>query len=120
MRRIACLAAILAALSLPAIAAEEDDYLLETAGDLADLCDEPDNASAIHMCQGYILGVHHMHVAIDAALDVEVYCFPENSGVTRNAVMADFSAWVKATPDAADLSAREGLLTWARETYPCN
>lgn len=114
------MAAVLAALSLPAAASEEEDYLLETAGDLADLCDEPENASAIHMCQGYIVGVHQMHQAIDAALDVEVYCIPENAGVTRNTVMADFSAWVKANPDKAELSAREGLLTWARQTYPCN
>jgi hypothetical protein len=114
------MAAVLAALSLPAAAAEEEDYLLETAGDLADLCDEPENASAIHMCQGYIVGVHQMHAAISASLGVSVYCFPENAAVSRNAVMADFSAWVKAHPDMADLSAREGLLTWARQTYPCN
>jgi hypothetical protein len=35
-------------------------------------------------------------------------------------VRAGFSAWVKANPGMGDLSAREGLLTWARQTYPCN
>ncbi len=113
------MAAVVAAIALPAAASEKEDFLLETAGDLADLCDEPENAAAIHMCQGYIVGVHQMHAAISAALGISVYCIPEDAGVTRNSVMADFSAWVKAHPDMAELSAREGLLTWARETYPC-
>lgn len=111
---------MLAAIALPAAAAEEDDYLLETAEDLADICDEPENASAIHMCHGYLVGVHQMHAAIASALDVEVYCIPEDAGVTRNSVAADFSAWVKANPSAATMSAREGLLSWARQTYPCS
>jgi hypothetical protein len=112
--------AILAALSLPAVAAEEDDYLIESGEDLADICDEPGNAAAIHMCQGYLIGVHQMHAAIVEALGVEVYCIPADAGVTRTKVAADFSAWVAANPAMADLSAREALLTWARQTYPCN
>lgn len=114
------MAAILAALSLPAAAAEEDDYLIESAEDLADICDEPENVSAIHLCQGYLVGVNQMHEAIVASLGVRVYCIPEGAGVTRNTVAADFSAWVQAHPDMADMSAREALLTWARQTYPCN
>jgi hypothetical protein len=113
------MAAFLAALSLPAAASEDEDYMLETAGDLADLCDEPENASAIHMCQGFLVGVHQMHGVITEALGVTVYCIPTDTGITRNSVAADFSAWVKAHPDMAGLPAREGLLTWAHQTYPC-
>ncbi len=120
MKGIACIAAVLAALSLPAAASEEDDFLIQSAEDLADICDEPENVAAIHMCQGYLVGVNQMHAAIVESLGVEVYCIPENAGVTRNTVAADFSAWVYAHPDMADMSAREALLTWARQTYPCS
>ena len=119
MKRLACLAAVLAALSLPAAASEDDDYVLETAGDLADLCDEPENPSAIHMCQGFLVGVHQMHGAIVDAVGVKVYCIPQDGTVTRNSVAADFSAWVHASPERESLSAREGLLTWAHQAYPC-
>lgn len=114
------MAAVLAALSLSAAASEDEDYMLETAGDLADICDEPENPSAIHMCQGFLVGVHQMHAAIVESLGVQVYCIPAGASVTRNSVAADFSAWVHASPERANLGAREGLLTWAHQAYPCN
>lgn len=120
MIKMSLAALLLAAMALPAAAAEEEDFLLESAGDLADICDEPDNAAAIHMCHGYLVGVNQMHAAIVEALGVEVYCIQPGETVTRNSVAADFSAWVAANPDMANLSAREGLLTWARQTHPCS
>ena len=119
MNRLTLAALLLAAFALPAAASEKEDYLLQTAGDLADLCDEPENPAAIQMCEGYLVGVNQMHAAIVDALGVKVYCIPQDGSVTRDSVAADFSAWVKASPDKASLSAREGLLTWARQAYPC-
>lgn len=113
-------AAVLFALAaMSADAAEEADFRLETAANLARLCGAPSDPSAIHMCQGYLLGVHHMHHALDAALGVKVYCLPADGGVTRDTAARDFAAWVAANPDAGAMPAREGLLRWAQVTFPC-
>ena len=34
-------------------------------------CDDPSNASAIQMCHGYMLGVHHMYIGIAEVHDVD-------------------------------------------------
>ena len=119
MKSLTCALALTAAMALPALAAEDSDYLLETAGDLADLCDEPENAAAIHMCHGYLMGVHHMHQGIVDSMNIRIYCIPPDTPKTRNDVVNDFVAWVAATPGAAEMPARRGLLGFAQQEFPC-
>lgn len=119
MKRLLVLAALAAAAAAPSQAAQEADFRLETAGNLAALCAAPDDLAAIHMCQGYLVGVNQMHDAVGAALDKRVYCLPDDGSVSRNTAARDFAAWIAATPAAAGMSAHDGLLEWARNTYPC-
>jgi hypothetical protein len=112
-------AALLALSSSVAWAADTEDFVLDSAGDLADLCSNPGEVAAIHMCQGYLAGVNHMHAAMAAAVGAGVYCIPQDGSVTRNSAARDFAAWVAATPEVASMPARDGLLEWARQTYPC-
>lgn len=103
----------------PAGAAEEINFLLKSAGDLAALCAAPAEPASIHMCQGYLVGVNHMNSAVEQALGVKVYCLPTDGSVTRDTAARDFSVWVAATPGVVSMPAREGLLQWAQTTYPC-
>ena len=101
-------------------AAEEHDYQLATASDLADLCVHTDVPAAIHMCHGYLIGVHHMHAALGDAIGQHIYCIPEDGTVTRNTAAASFVVWMSANPTMAATPAREALLEFARQNYPCN
>jgi hypothetical protein len=103
----------------PAMAVEEEDYLLQTAGDLAALCGAPEDVSAIHMCQGFLVGANRVFAAVGQALGDPLYCLPTDGSASRDTAARDFAAWVAATPDAASMSSSDGLLRWARTTYPC-
>ena len=103
-----------------ASAADVDDYQLKTATDLADLCGSTEDTSAVHMCHGFMVGIHQMHQAVTDAVGRGVYCLPNDGSVSRNTAQVDFVAWLRATPTAGEMSARDGLLEWARTTYPCS
>lgn len=128
-RHVPRVAAILAGLSLAFAAqqvgaAEREDFMIDTTADLADLCGadpaEENFVAAVHMCQGYLLGVHHFHAAMTAAVEEGLYCFERASPrPTRDQVMADFAGWVDRHPEVAQTEALEGVLTWAAEIYPC-
>jgi hypothetical protein len=103
----------------PVAAAETEDYLLETAEDLASLCAAPADASAIHMCQGFLVGTNRVFETVGNALGDPLYCLPRDGSASRDTAARDFAAWVAATPEAATMSPTDGLLRWARATYPC-
>lgn len=119
MKWIVPVATGMLAVASSAQASEQSDFMLATSANLAALCASTSEPAAIQMCQGYLLGVHHMHQAVGDALGQKIYCMPDNGSVTRDSAAHDFAAWVAATPAAAAMPAREGLLEWARITYPC-
>lgn len=113
------------ALSGAAQAAEEENFLIDTAADLAKLCavtpENPAYDAAIHMCHGYLVGVHHFHEALAESMEVAVYCEERASPVpTRDEVTADFVAWLGQNPTVADEEALEGLLQYAAARFPCS
>ena len=107
----------------PAAADENNAFLLDTAGDLAQLCAahpaDPNYAAAIHMCQGYLIGLHHMHMAVANAVGSSIYCLPPDAQPSRDEASAAFAAWVEASPENAGLEALDAVLIWASTTYPC-
>ncbi|MDF2235754.1 Rap1a/Tai family immunity protein [Albimonas sp. CAU 1670] len=123
MRRL-IFAALLATPVAAAAATEESDFVLDTAGDLADLCatpaDSPLHVAAIHMCQGYLLGAHHFHAALAAELGEDIYCPPPaTQAPSRNEITSAFVDWMAANPDIRSREALDGLLIWAAAAYPC-
>lgn len=118
-RRLLPTAVAIMALGGPAVAVDTDDYLLTSAEDLASLCAAPADPSAIHMCQGFMVGVHRVFDSVGRALNDPLYCLPTDGSVSRDSVARDFAAWVAATPDAASMPPADGVLKWVRTTYPC-
>jgi hypothetical protein len=109
----------LLASTLSAGAVDRTDFLLENAKQLGALCEANTNAAAIHMCEGFLVGVHRVHESIGEALGTHLYCFPKDGSITRDTAARDFAAWVRATPAAATMPPAEGALQWASLTYPC-
>ncbi|MEO1723060.1 MAG: Rap1a/Tai family immunity protein [Pseudomonadota bacterium] len=104
-------------------AADDDDYLIVDVSDLVDLCNvkvqEAAYASAIHMCHGYIVGVHQMHeAAIKPSETGGFYCLP-SPPPSRDAAVVAFLNWAQATEGSLGLPAIEGLMRWASSEFPC-
>ena len=116
--------ALALALAAPAAhAADDAAFQLRNAGDLARLCavgaDDPRHPAAVHMCQGYVVGVHHLHAAaLEPSETGGLYCLPDPPP-SRDEAAAAFVEWVGATPGVGDLPAVEGLMRWAASAYPC-
>lgn len=118
MKTALCISAALL-LAGPAAAADEEDYLLTTAADLAALCSAPGDVSAIHMCHGFLVGANRVFETVGKALGDPLFCLPTDGSVSRATAARDFAAWLAATPDTVSMSPSDGLLQWARTTYPC-
>lgn len=108
-------AALLSISASGASAADAADFELKTGESLGVLCSEPANPAAIHMCQGFMLGVNSAH---DALIE-KFYCLPGDGSVTRDNAAASYAAWALSAPEAKGMSALDGFVTWAMATYPC-
>jgi hypothetical protein len=117
----ACLGALAPA---PASAVEPEAFMIDTAADLARLCSapetDPNRAAAIHMCHGFLVGVHHFHAAFANALGEPVYCIERaEPRPTRDEVSAALAAWIEETPGKGGMEALPAVLDWAAATFPC-
>lgn len=111
------LAGAIAAPGAASAAATVKDFELGSAAALGALCADRANPAAIHMCQGFLLGVNNVH---DVLVET-FYCLPPNGSVTRDAAAAAFASWAASKgAEAQTMTALDGLVTWAMETYPCN
>jgi len=108
----------------PGKATEESDFVIDTAADLATLCgtapEHPMHTAAVHMCHGYLMGLHHMHFAVEEAMGGGIYCIPAENPPSRNQVVADYVAWTVARSDADSIEAVDSVLLFAAETFPCS
>ncbi|MGI9492941.1 MAG: hypothetical protein ACR2QF_11135 [Geminicoccaceae bacterium] len=112
-----CTAMVLS--SAPAKAVDETAYLLKSAADLASLCGAPEDPSAIHMCQGFLVGSHRIFEAIGESIGEPLYCVPDDGSVTRDSVARDLAAWISSDAEIAAMVPHEAVLEWARITQPC-
>ena len=103
----------------PARAVEGSDFLLENAQELGALCAANTNVAAIHMCEGFLVGVHRTYQSVAAALGERLYCLPTDKGITRDDAARDFAAWVSKTPATVTMSPVDGVLEFAHLSYPC-
>ena len=125
MRKLACVAALV--MSLPSLAqagVTEENFMLDTTGDLIALCgvsaDDPHAVAAIHMCHGYVTGLVHFHIVVGRVLEGNVYCMDDAERPTRDQAVAMLVEWSRANPQHDSTEAVDGVLQWASETYPCS
>jgi len=101
-------------------AAQTIDLHPRTAGELAGLCAaDPGSPAAdakINYCHGFAQGVVDDRMSIVEAK--KPFCFPSPTP-KRAATMREFVAWVRANPSNRDISAREGIVKFFGERFPC-
>ena len=102
----------------------EENFTLDTMGDLMALCgvdaNDPNAIAAIHFCHGYFTGLVHFHNVMGRALEGNIYCMKDDERPTRDQAIAMLVAWSRAHPENNSLEAIDGVLKWAAETYPCS
>ncbi|MGI9509361.1 MAG: Rap1a/Tai family immunity protein [Geminicoccaceae bacterium] len=106
--------------AVPAKAEDHGAYLLKSAADLAELCGAPKDPSAIHMCQGFLVGTHRVFQAVGEGIEQQLYCVPDDGSVTRDSVARDLAAWIDSDTAVAGLTPHEAVLRWAIATHPCS
>ena len=117
---------LVAALMMPALAmaaAEPDDFVVDSAQDLVDLCSTPPGnplyTAAVHFCQGYMVGAYAYYEAANAGPEGQkLVCFP-NPAPSRNDAVAMFVEWAKAHPQYMNEPAVESQFRFLVEKWPC-
>lgn len=104
-------------------AVTEQNFLLNTTGDLVALCgvskDDPNAIAAIHFCHGYALGLDHYGAATGRVFRNTLYCIPDGATVTRNQFIEMFVKWTPAHPQYMSEPPFDGLIRFAMDTWPC-
>jgi hypothetical protein len=125
-RNIALLAGALCALSLSAAAraATTDNFLVRSTADFVALCETaPSDANyvaAIHFCQGFANGAYQYYLAVARHSPAARYVCVTDPAPTRDQVMANYLAWVRANPAAMSEPAVESIFRYLGTTYPCS
>jgi len=106
-----------------ATAQTPDNFVIDTAGELAVLCsvstDSPVYTAAIHFCHGYGHGAFQYYKAQSFAKGGSKFVCVPNPAPTRVEAWSGFIAWLKNNPKYNDGVAIDVLFRYLGETYPC-
>jgi hypothetical protein len=104
-------------------AIEKGDFIVDTTGDLLELCTAPESdllhKEAVNFCLGFLVGSYHYHVAANAGPKGDHLVCPPDPPPPRAKVAGMFIDWAKKHPGYMN---EEAVETWFRfliETYPC-
>jgi hypothetical protein len=100
----------------------EDDFLVRTTGDLADLCkvttSDPLYTAAINFCHGFSVGVYRVLEEQNRATSRHMFCIPIPA-LQRAAAITNFVQWVDANPDQKQQAPADGIATYLLRQFPC-
>jgi len=100
-----------------------DDFRVETAGQLADLCRavprDNDTLAAAQFCQGFMTGAYRYHLASQTGpAGKQVICFAGREP-SRGQAATEFVSWLDAHPQYVGEDAVEAQLKWMTDSWPC-
>ena len=125
LRRVLALALVAGGLSLtaPAVAADIDNFMVNTADDFVKLCrakpEEPNYVAAIHFCHGFATGAYRYYQAMADAAPEHKYICPPNPPPTRTEAIESFLSWTDKHPDQLQQQAIDAIFRFLGDTYPC-
>lgn len=104
-------------------AATPEDFKVQTARALLDLCttapDSPIYKEAVHFCHGFLVGAIAYHLAENAGPEGKpLVCFPDPAP-SRTEGIAMFVDWLKAHPEFMDEKPVEAEFRFLTEKWPC-
>jgi hypothetical protein len=113
----------LAAYCAPGHAAvTQDSFLVNSTGDLVDLCtaapSDPMGTAAVNFCHGFGVGVYRVLAELEMARKVRTFCIPDPMP-TRTEALASFVQWAKANADVLAMPPQDGLQAFLSKQYPC-
>ena len=101
---------------------DREDFSLEMAGELVDICTleqgDPDHRTAMAFCYGFFEGGYHYDVALAASPDhPRIVCEPQ--GTTRTKVVEVFVTYIKANPQYAAEAPIDAIFRALTDKWPC-
>ena len=104
-------------------AVTEENFQLRTGADLLALCsapaDDPLQASAIHMCHGFCVGVYQTIMAFTMHDKVQPIVCPPNPPPRRTEAIAQFVTWAKSDTEHQGERPADFVGRYLITTYPC-
>lgn len=101
---------------------EQADFELETAADLAEVCnappDDPLVEKAVYFCLGFVTGLAHYHSAISTAENIDPITCPAKDP-SRVELALTFLKWYEKNPDLKDIAPEDAVMRAAAEKWPC-
>ncbi len=125
LARIAAMLALPAVLSLPAHAATEANFAVQTTGDLVELCaadpKEAMGTAALNFCHGFVVGaVRVQQVRGEASKRGRMFCLPEQPTMSRDTAIADFVTWARAVPARLAAKPFDSMFQFLGAKFPCS
>jgi hypothetical protein len=103
--------------------ADVDDFDVETAQDLLDLCSADTGnalyAEALQFCAGFFEGMKHYHDRISAGPDVKPIVCPPGEVTVEDAVDM-YVVYARANPQFLGEDPADNLMRAAMATWPCS
>ncbi|MEE4161636.1 MAG: Rap1a/Tai family immunity protein [Woeseiaceae bacterium] len=113
---------IIASTTASRAAFDPDDFVIDSAADLVDLCSAaPDHelyVPAIHMCHGFVSGVAQYALLLFGESGGAFFCLPDPAP-TRNAAIEDFIGWMSENSQLSSAPAPEALVRFMTVRFPC-
>ena len=101
---------------------DQADFELNTASDLAEVCnappDDPLVEKAVYFCLGFVTGLAHYHTAISMAEDIDPITCPAKDP-SRVELALTFLKWFEKNPQFKDIAPEDAVMRAAAEKWPC-
>ncbi len=101
---------------------EQADFGLNTASDLAEVCnarpDDPLVEKAVYFCLGFVTGLAHYHAAISAAKNIDPITCPDKDP-SRVELALTFLRWYEKYPKYKNIAPEDAVMRAAAEKWPC-
>jgi hypothetical protein len=106
-----------------ASAVETENFVVDTAGDLAALCSaasgDPLQQQALHFCHGFVVGAYHYHLKSTGGPEGSGFvCLPDPAP-SRDEVIGEFVVWLGNHPEQKNEDAVDAFFEWATARFPC-
>ena len=124
MARVRAWCAVLA-LAIPAWAGAvtQEDFKIETARDVVDVCSVPESDSyyavATAFCHGYAVATYDVYEALTSRKDAKQFVCIPNPAPPRTRVIADFVSWMNAHPQYDEEHPSNAIFKFLVEKWPC-
>lgn len=106
-----------------ATAVEPSHFEVKNAADLIQVCTtpatDPNYASAVHFCHGYVVGAYHYYESLVTAPMYQPLFCPDDKQQPRDQFIKEFVAWAKAHPQYNKDLAVHVLFKYMIERWPC-